>query len=311
MNQDENLFSEENIKLSLKDKLKKTLSVILFSSMAPGMGTYYLGYFKISFSLILTFWTSLFLFYQNFFSESFEVKLALYLLIIVSTILGFIISIFIIFSNKTIVKTKFNRWFQCILIISIQTSLIVFAPRKDIIFNIPTGSMEPTIQIGETILTTPNISQINRGDIVTFKLPKDPSLSFVKRVIGIPGDVIEIINKELLINGQIIEKKKIIKSKIKDPFPSNYYAKKYNFFETTIENKTFYIIEDSKATHSDNYPRTVVPENNYFVMGDQRDNSADSRIWGFIPRQNIFVKPIYIFINIFDFKFERAGTRIR
>ncbi|MCK5100405.1 MAG: signal peptidase I [Desulfobacteraceae bacterium] len=134
-------------------------------------------------------------------------------------------------------------------------------------YKIPSTSNKPTLLVGDHILVDRNLSAKNPdcGDIIVFKYPKDPTKDFVKRIVAIGGDVVEIYNKELLINNKAVEEDYIIHN------DSNIYPTRDNFGPVTV------------------------PKNSYFVMGDNRDNSHDSRFWGFIEKSEIkgTVKNIY------------------
>lgn len=134
-------------------------------------------------------------------------------------------------------------------------------------YKIPSTSNKPTLLVGDHILVDRNLSAKNPdcGDIIVFKYPKDPTKDFVKRIVAIGGDVVEIYNKELLINNKAVKEDYIIHN------DSNIYPTRDNFGPVTV------------------------PKNSYFVMGDNRDNSHDSRFWGFIEKSEIkgTVKNIY------------------
>ena len=140
-------------------------------------------------------------------------------------------------------------------------------------FKIPSGSMLETLQIGDQILvnkfiygvkipftdgkTLISVKNPKKGDIVVFEYPEDPSKDFIKRVIGTGGDTIEIMNKKLYVNDNLVEDKEYAVHKAKEIIPGNYSSR-------------------------DNLRKIIVPENKLFVMGDNRDNSHDSRFWGFV-----------------------------
>jgi signal peptidase I len=154
-------------------------------------------------------------------------------------------------------------------------------------FKIPTGSMENNLLIGDHLLVNkfvfgpePNalerallpVRDIRRGDIVVFKFPDEPTRDFIKRVIGLPGDTIELRNKKVLVNGQSLD----------EPY--------VHFLEASHgagEITSFDVRERYGPVH--------VPEGQYFVMGDNRDNSQDSRYWGFLPRHYIKGKALMIY----------------
>lgn len=143
-------------------------------------------------------------------------------------------------------------------------------------FKIPSGSMLPTLLIGDHLLvnkfiygikipfsgqTLVPISQPDRGDVVVFRFPKDPSIDYIKRVIGVPGDKIELVNKEVYVNGK----------KAEDP---------HAYFTSSQ-------ILPAGASPRDNLGPFLVPEGKIFVMGDNRDNSHDGRFWGFVDHKAV------------------------
>jgi len=201
--------------------------------------------------------------------------------------------------------------------------LIVFILRGFIAepFRIPSGSMLPTLEIGDFILVSKfnygiRLPVLNkkiietgnpeRGDVVVFRYPENPSVDYIKRVIGVPGDEIGYYNKVLYINGKIAEQQP------KGDYPFGYYN-----FKRSIEN-----IADPGVKHdiivSDLQPASdfvlMVPENSYFVMGDNRDNSRDSRVWGFVPDENLVGRAFFVWMS-WEFgnwpKWHRIGNGIQ
>ena len=139
-------------------------------------------------------------------------------------------------------------------------------------FSIPSGSMQPTLLVGDYLLVNkfsygirnPFTNKVwiplgapHRGDVVVFIFPQDPSKDYIKRVIGLPGDRVQIVNKQVYINGQLIVTPQAV----------------YQDSER---------LPGSQVTR-DNFGPVVVPASSYFVMGDNRDQSYDSRFWGFVP----------------------------
>lgn len=188
--------------------------------------------------------------------------------------------------------------------------LIVFLLRSFLAepFRIPSGSLEPTLLTGDFILVNKfdygvrlpvlhkriwGKGKPNRGDIMVFRWPPDPSYNFIKRVIGIPGDKISYIDKELLVNGEKIPQTYLQKSIA--------YGENNNSFEAIekredllgIKHNIF--INPDKPSH--NFYDIEVPDGMYFVMGDNRDDSADSRYWGFVPDENIVGKAMVVLLS--------------
>jgi len=210
--------------------------------------------------------------------------------------------------------------------------LIVFLLRSFLFepFKIPSGSMIPTLQIGDLILVNkfhygvrlPVINKkltdgtpVARGDVMVFRYPPKPSLDYIKRVVGLPGDKIEYINKTLTINGQPISK-----TALPDYFDEDQmtYAK---LFQEQIGGKTHRLLNNDRrpagwneADTEANYPNKqncqyselgvtcTVPAGHYFMMGDNRDNSLDSRYFGFVPDANIVGRAFFVWMNFGNLK---------
>ena len=163
-------------------------------------------------------------------------------------------------------------------------------------FKIPTGSMEPNLLIGDHLLVNklvfgPYVSgaertllpmkEIARGDVLVFKYPEDPERDFIKRVIGLPGEQIEVRHKRVYVNGHLLDE------------PYAHYLEEPPPAPEQIENGS-----DQQGVSGDrreNYGPVTVPPKHYFVMGDNRDNSQDSRYWGFLPRDYVKGRALVIY----------------
>jgi len=174
-------------------------------------------------------------------------------------------------------------------------------------FRIPSGSMMPTLLVGDFILVNKyaygirlpvlntkivDIGKPQRGDVVVFRYPKDPSVDYIKRVVGVPGDRIGYYNKILHINGKPAAQ-----------IPDGVYVGKGSGVSMSGAGKREEHLGDVQHQILV-MPRTpglegefVVPENEYFVMGDNRDNSNDSRYWGTVPEENLVGKAFRIWMN--------------
>ena len=198
--------------------------------------------------------------------------------------------------------------------------LAVFIIRSFIVepFKIPSGSMMPTLISGDFIVvnkfsygirfpvwnkTLINLGKPNRGDVFVFHYPEDPSIDYIKRVIGLPGDEIRYENKELFINGTIINKTFL--GKYSYTFNENEMLEASEFIET-LDNSNYSILVHDIP--SENY-KFNVPEGHYFAMGDNRDNSSDSRVWGFVSDELLVGKAFFIWLNFSEFN--RIGTWIK
>ena len=187
---------------------------------------------------------------------------------------------------STFKKSVLREYFESI-VIAVILALFV---RTWVVqaFKIPTGSMENNLLIGDHLLVnkfvfgpTPlaigravlPVRAPRRGDVVVFKYPDEPDRDFIKRIIGLPGETIELRNKKVYINGQPID----------EPYVHFLSPPSSDYQEVT----SFDVRE--------RYGPVTVPPNQYFVMGDNRDNSQDSRYWGFLPRGYIKGKAALIY----------------
>ena len=208
-------------------------------------------------------------------------------------------------------------FFPVILIVFLLRSFL-FEP-----FKIPSGSMIPTLLIGDFILVNKftygirlpvankkiiDVGQPARGDVMVFRYPDDPSLDYIKRVVGLPGDRIEYRDKRVSVNGQPLTVKQI------DDYLSRERMQFSRRYVETLGTREHEILleEDAPAlmgqgrafAHSGNCIYNTasltctVPPGHYFVMGDNRDNSSDSRVWGFVPDENIVGKAFFIWLNL-------------
>jgi signal peptidase I len=211
-------------------------------------------------------------------------------------------------------KREWKQYIAIILGVLIFRS-VLFEP-----FKIPSGSMIPTLLIGDYILvnkfsygfkvpfsdwfsdpiyiTGPGKPQ--RGDVIVFKYPKDESLNYIKRLIGVPGDTVEIIDKIVYVNGEEVKTEEISGKEIMEDMDDKYKSSQYDFkFFKTITGEAEHIsqIDENNYSFSD-FQKITVPEGQYFVLGDNRDVSADSRFWGFVPFENIKGRAILVWFSM-------------
>ena len=184
-------------------------------------------------------------------------------------------------------------------------------------FNIPSGSMIPTLLIGDYLFVSklsygysdhslpfslPLISgriffsEPARGDVVVFKLPSDNKTDYIKRLIGLPGDTIQVIGGILYINGEAVKRRKVEDFVTRDRQGNLNRIPRY--LETLSNGQSHYILEESDRGANDNTPVYTVPEDHYFAMGDNRDNSSDSRAIGFVPMNNLVGRAEFLFFSI-------------
>ncbi len=179
-------------------------------------------------------------------------------------------------------------------------------------FKIPSGSMIPTLLVGDFIVVNKfsygvrlpvlnkkifSTGEPQRGDVVVFRYPRDPSVNFIKRAVGLPGDTITYRNEQLYVNGEKVEKQSLgrfTSSDIKCTTP----ARDATQFSEQLGDVKHNILMHSNSGRNGQW---VVPAGHYFMMGDNRDRSNDSRMWGFVPEQNLVGRAVGIWLN-FDFE---------
>jgi signal peptidase I len=185
--------------------------------------------------------------------------------------------------KKSVVREYFETIVVAVVLAIFMRTFVVQA------FKIPTGSMEPNLLIGDHLLVNkfvfaPTLSSVERAvlpmtdirrrDIVVFKFPEDPERDFIKRVIGLPGETVELRNHQVYVNGRPLD----------EP---------YAHYLPRAEGQAGGEITPDDVR--ERYGPVVVPAGSLFVMGDNRDNSQDSRYWGFLPKENIKGKALMIY----------------
>ena len=196
-------------------------------------------------------------------------------------------------------------------------------------FKIPSGSMMPTLLTGDLILVNKftyglRLPVINtkitdgtapaRGDVMVFRYPPQPSLDYIKRVVGIPGDEVAYLNKKLTINGKPVDKAAVPDFFDEDTmrylkqFSENLGAHKHNILNDENRRAGISEVEVMPFGNQENCRYSIegvvckVPAGHYFMMGDNRDNSLDSRYWGFVPDKNIVGRAFFVWMNFGDLK---------
>jgi signal peptidase I len=221
--------------------------------------------------------------------------------------------------NEPIVVEYARSFFPIVLIVFLLRSFLAEP------FRIPSASMMPTLLIGDFLLVNKftygirlpvinkkiiEINEPKRGDIVVFRFPKDPTVDYIKRIIGLPGDKVAYYNKQLYINDAPANQVSLGKyqgvGQGQDMTGSEHLEENLTGVEHSI------LIRNESPTVEGSY---VIPAGNYFVMGDNRDNSNDSRYWGTVPEENFVGKAFFIWMN-WDLEnkgigFNRIGTVLK
>jgi signal peptidase I len=192
-------------------------------------------------------------------------------------------------------KSQVREFFESICV----AVILAFFVRTFVVqaFKIPTGSMENNLLIGDHLLVNKfvfaptltsvekallPIDPIRRGDILVFKFPEDPTRDFIKRVIGLPGETIEMRNKKVYIDGKPLD----------EPY--------VHFLDPPSDEGGSSPPDVDAADLRSGFPPMMVPPDQYFMMGDNRDNSQDSRYWGFMRRDYVKGKALFVYFSFGD-----------
>ncbi|QEA40124.1 signal peptidase I [Pistricoccus aurantiacus] len=192
----------------------------------------------------------------------------------------------------------YSRSFFPVLLIVLVLRSFVVEP-----FQIPSGSMRPTLKIGDFILVNKftyglrlpvintkvvALNEPERGDVMVFRFPQDPAVNFIKRVIGLPGDRIRYQGKQLYVNGEPVPKELL---------EENPEAAPTEFLLRELLDQRTHEIYNNPRDPGPQMREIEVPAGHYFVMGDNRDHSNDSRYWGFVPEENIVGKAFAVWMH--------------
>jgi len=193
------------------------------------------------------------------------------------------------------IRNFVHEWSLNILILLFGTTTLVQA------FIVPTPSMDTTVMVGDHLLVDKlsyappgsfaryllPYTDPKRGDIIVFRYPMDISQNYVKRVMGVPGDHIKVVDKVVYLNGK----------PLKEPYAQHIFPNLEPYRDNFPSEPRGPVYDRAKQMLAENVQNgeLVVPPESYFAMGDNRDNSLDSRYWGFVPRENIIGKPLLIF----------------
>lgn len=212
-------------------------------------------------------------------------------------------------------------------------------------FHIPSGSMKSNLLVGDYLFVSKysygysrysfpfglpafkgrilELSEPQRGDVVVFRLPRNPRIDYIKRIIGLPGDHIQVRKGIVYINGEPLKREKIDEYPYSDDENPLFVRPVDRLAETLPEGKAITILKDpaNSGGFADNTPIYIVPEGYYFAMGDNRDHSRDSRFTdevGFVPAENLVGKAQIIFLstsgsffNPLDWRYDRFFTLVR
>ena len=200
------------------------------------------------------------------------------------------------------ILVEYARSFFPVLLIVLVLRSFIAEP-----FRIPSGSMLPTLEIGDFILVNKfaygvrlpithqkllEVGEPKAGDVMVFRYPKNPAVDYIKRVVGVPGDVVKFDNKDLTINGEPVKREALGEYEARDQ--RNVIRQTFRLRETLGEMEHDMLIVPGSGGR---VGTVTVPEGHYFVMGDNRDMSNDGRMWGMVPEENLVGKALLVWLH--------------
>jgi signal peptidase I len=251
-------------------KKRKPILALILSLLTPGLGQVYNGQFKKGISYLVGFYLVYLVF--SFLLLTFH-GMIFYLIVTMGFFFFIVIGAFRRANKlKAITLKPFNKWYIYLMIFLLSNvavlPLLQWTVRNNIAraYKIPSSGMAPALLVGDRLIAdmrSRKSQQLQRGDIIIFEFPKDPSKDFIKRVIGMEGEKVEIVKNKIYIDEKLLD----------DPWGH------FMMPRSSIED----------------YGPIRVPEGSLFVMGDNRDNSQDSRFWGFVKVEKVKGKALYLY----------------
>jgi signal peptidase I len=201
---------------------------------------------------------------------------------------------------------KFQRWWAyllyAVLLYAIPDAYGLLMPTRIQSFQIPSQSMLPTLLVGDRLVADGWAywgKDPKRGDVIVFDYPRDPKIKYVKRVIGVAGDIVELRQGELYLNGKMVPQRRSGKP---NTFENGWEHVEYIENLEGVEHPIFRV----QPMQVSDFGPVTVPEGQFFTLGDNRDRSNDSRVWGFVKREEILAQMRYVY-----FSWDTMTSRIR
>lgn len=278
-------------------KRRKPWVAFALTQLAPGLGQLYNNDLRgVVVSILLTVIATVLC--ANFLFDSLGKLLYAFAIVIVLDLILSIQAFFYARRVKEIELKRYHRWWAYLLFTVVVYGLpdgygYILPSRMNTPYVIPSESMVPTLLVGDHLIADGWSywgKEPKRGDIVVFRYPKDPSVFFVKRLIGLPGDVVELKNGELSINQKLMPQQRTPKPAIGEgPWKFDEYVESLDGVD--------HIVYRAQSGGRENFGPIKVPPDNFFMMGDNRDRSSDSRVWGFVGRDALMGKMLYIYYS--------------
>ena len=292
-------------------KKRSVLLAAFFSLIVPGLGQLYNTQLKLAifYFMIGCIGTAVVLYSSLIATIE---GLLLFCLIFLIMVVGVIHAGISAYKLSPVELQTYNKKRIYILIIAVGVLISYFSSddlyENPIHFNVPSVSMAPTLNVGETFIINSDVTDYDYGDIIVFKLPSDPSVDYVKRLIGKPGDKIQYKKGLLYLNEKAVSRHSLGKTRQGGMVGLKTVSEMYQ--QVLPNGAKFKILEFADIYPLDNTPAYTVPEGHVFVLGDNRDNSMDSRVMdmvGFVSIENIRGKAAFVW---WTHDFSRIGHKL-
>lgn len=288
------------------------------SSTLPGLGQWRNGQAKKGIAIFVAILALYVLFCLSalIFSPRILMPLVVVAVIVLALMLYAVIDAFVVGRKPVTTLPRYARWYGVLGGLVAGTLLFMLVAgmvRRFFLepYLVPAGSMIPTLWPGDRFYADKRQQTLHRGDIVVFLNPKDPQITFVKRVVALPGDLVEITESGIRVNATLLARQGEPCSE--NMLPADLVGK-YVCHKETLDGRTYEVIQDPSGKEKNTFPETKIPEGQIFVLGDHRDNSYDSRFIGTIPLENVVGKPLQIWLS-FDpeegIRAERIGRVLK
>ncbi|KZK92215.1 Signal peptidase I [Pseudovibrio sp. Ad46] len=303
---------------------KRRWWIALLLQLISGSGYLYLGHPKRFLMFILLLWSGIIFTLTPLptFIDS-RIYLGIFLIVVISLfVIAFVDLLLLCRKQQSYTLKWYNRWWVYLLcwisIAIVQTPYLSsigmdFLPSQKVrTFYIPSNNNQPLLIPGDYVFATScgfNCIKPQQGDMVILKYTRNNKIDYVERIIGLPGDTVQIENGVVILNGAPVKQARLSEDHI---LTDSYGNKKYiaQYVEELPNGAQQTVLDLYPNSSLDNTPKYRVPEGHYFVMGDNRDNSADSRVLsqlGYVPAENIYAKPLFIY---WSKDLSRIGTLI-
>lgn len=292
--------------------MKKNIFIaLIFNLLAVGLGQFYLGYVKTG---IIIFLVDLLFVYnlKSLILGSSAFSFIGTLFCTVALMVGAIIHVVIIYrKNSSPLTPKFVNWKSYVVFIIASFGIGFFAPSGDYeSFKVNSHSMLPGLMVGDRVMSKSDF-EIERGNVYFFKYPLKPDVTYVKRLIALPGDTFETIGDSIFVNGKMLEQTTVDLNKYEKVLGESFSSSDYEIKRESNGQKSYPILLRKKDTafQTRTIHQFTVPDGKYIFIGDNRDNSADSRHFGPVSLEHIIGIPSYIFYSE-GFNFERFDMKV-